>query len=532
MINGNWRPFDFSRLDGKNEKERYAFLHDSVMGHQGGTMFPGALLHRAASLFPYNTALIYKDRVITYQELFNRAAQFSKLLVAKGLKSHDRVLLFVENSLSFYVGYFGIWQTGAVVAPLNFFLLERELDHIVKDANPAMIVAHSEKIALLKGDHLPLILTEQDMNLEGDVAQTVPAEFQVHAHHEDELALLLYTSGTTGLPKGVMLSSKNIMTNVAQILARIPLNQSQRVFCVLPLFHSFAQNTCIWASFFSGSSVIVVPKIERRAMLDALKHQPTVFLGVPALYGLLSMLKTAPLAGVDYFISGGDALPDKIRAGFELIYRRKLCNGYGLTETSPFIAADLDDVAELTNCIGRPALGIECSIRNEYGNEVQKTEIGTLWVKGGNVMLGYYNAPEKTEAELVDGWFCTGDFARFNDEGKLFICGRSKDLISNKGLKIYPQEVENVILDHAAVMYVGVVGKLDASHNEVPIAFVQLLPGRLAHDVEPEIAQLCQKNLAAYKVPRSFIFIKDMPLTATNKVDKKLLRVFLEKEGE
>lgn len=530
MSTNNWRPFDFCQLDKKNEKERYAFLQESLVGHQEEIMFPGALLHRGACLFANNIALIYKDRSITYLELFNRAALFSKLLVARGIKPHDRILLFVENSLSFYVGYFGIWQTGAVVAPLNFFLLERELDHIVSDAQPAMIVAHSSKVALIKGDNLPPILTEQDMNLEGDVQLDEMVACKIHEPQPDELAILLYTSGTTGLPKGVMLSSKNIMTNVVQILARIPLSESQRLFCILPLFHSFAQNTCIWSAFFSGSSVIVVPKIERRALLDGLKHQPTIFLGVPALYGLLSLLKTAPLASVEYFVSGGDALPDKIRAGFELIYRRKLCNGYGLTETSPFIAADLDDVAELTNCVGRPALGIECSLRNEYGNEVPRTEIGTLWVKGGNVMLGYYNAPEKTASELVDGWFCTGDFATFNEEGKLFICGRSKDLISNKGLKIYPQEVENIILDHAAVMYVGVVGQRDAAHNEVPVAFVQLLPGKHEQEVEHELAELCKKNLAAYKVPRSFIFVKDMPMTATNKVDKKVLRALVEEK--
>jgi acyl-CoA synthetase (AMP-forming)/AMP-acid ligase II len=265
-------------------------------------------------------------------------------------------------------------------------------------------------------------------------------------------------------------------------------------------------------------------------MLDALKHEPTIFLGVPALYGLLSVLRKAPLAGVEYFICGGDALPDKIRAGFELMYHRKLCNGYGLTETSPFIAVDMDDVAGLTNTIGKPALGIECSIRNEYGNEVSKTEIGTLWVKGGNVMLGYYNAPEKTASELVDGWFCTGDLARFDAAGKLLICGRSKDMISNKGLKIYPQEVENVIMDHMAVMFVGVIGRVDEMHNEVPIAFVQLQLGRSAQEVEPELIELCKKNLAVYKVPRSFIFIKDMPMTATNKVDKKILRMFGQKK--
>jgi long-chain acyl-CoA synthetase len=530
--NGKWIPFEFSQFCHKKERERYYLVHELFKTSDQKLMFPGALLHRGACLFTESIALISKDREITYQELYNRAANLSNLLSARGIKPGDRILLFVENSLYFYVAYFGIWQLGAVVVPLNIFLLERELNHIVGDARPAMIVTHEHKVALFKGENLPPILTEQDINLEGEVQRDGLVECPMHEPKSDELALLLYTSGTTGLPKGVMLSSRNIMTNVAQMLARVPLCEPQRLFCILPLFHCFAQNICIWLAFFSGSSVIVVSKIERRALLDGLKHKPTIFLGVPALYGLLTLLKTAPLDHVEYFISGGDALPDKIRAGFEAVYRRKLCNGYGLTETSPFLAAELDDVADLTNCVGRPALGIECSLRNEYGNEVARTDIGTLWVRGANVMLGYYNSPEKTAADLIDGWFCTGDYARFNDEGKLFICGRNKDLISNKGLKIYPQEVENIISDHMAVLYVGVIGALDEMHNEVPVAYVQLFPGKQHEVVERELRELCTKNLAAYKVPRSFIFIHDMPLTATNKVDKKVLRVFWQKENE
>lgn len=314
------------------------------------------------------------------------------------------------------------------------------------------------------------------------------------------------------------------MTNVAQVMSCMPLCKAQRLFCILPLFHSFAQNTCVWTALFSGCSVVVVPKIDRRGIFEGLKHNPTIFLGVPALYGLLCLLKTAPISNVDFFICGGDALPDKIRAGFELIYRRKLCNGYGLTETSPLISIDLEDVSEPTNNIGKPAIGVSCSIRDAQGNKLSHGEIGTLWVKGDNIMMGYYNAPEKTEEVLKDGWFCTGDSAKLDDNGKLLICGRDKDLIIHKGLNIYPQEIENIILGHMAVMFAGVIGKQDEMHGEISIAFVQLQPGKSSKGMDKVLRELCKKNLATYKIPRQFIFVTDMPLTATKKVDKKILR--------
>jgi len=502
-----------------NKREKFDFFY-SQMIFSDKIMFAGTILKQSYERWPDNIALIYQDRFITYKELYYRAAVFSQKLIKHGLQPRERVLLFFRNSFEFYVAYFAVWQAGAVVAPLNIFLREKELKHIVKDANPSMIISAHDKIDLFKNVNAATLFTDKDMDLDSHVPELLP-EFESVCLEPDELAALLYTSGTTGLPKGVMLSSKNIMTNVAQALSSMPFNQAQRVFCVLPLFHCFAQNTCIWSSLFAGCTVIVVPKISRKEILDSLKHTPTIFLGVPALFGLLCLFKDAPLSCIEYFISGGDALPDKIRSIFSLLYRRKLCNGYGLTETSPLISVDMDDLAEPTNNVGLPVIGMDCSIRDEMGNEVPQGHIGELWVKGDNVMMGYYNAPELTKEVIVEGWLATGDFARFDDYGKLIICGRLKDLIIHKGMNIYPQEIENVIVGHRAVLRVGVIGK-DDLYGQVPIAVVQL---RKKHKgVEKELHDLCQKELAAYKVPKKIIVIDDMPLTATGKVDKNKLR--------
>lgn len=489
-----------------------------------GSLLPmGGILQRSAKKFPQGIALICRDRNISYHDLYYRALRFSKVLQERGLKPRDRVLLLIENSIEFYVAYYGIVQLGAVVAPLNVFLQEREVSHIMADAKPALIVTSTMFAHLFVGDNIPPILTQELMDFASPIPETFD-DIDVVALEADEMAALMYTSGTTGFPKGVMLSTRNIMTSIGQGLARFRwLAEGERVFGPLPLFHSFAQNTCVWAGIFAGCTIILVPKIERKYILEGLAQQPTIFLGVPALYGLLCLLKTAPLESVKIFVSGGDALPDKIRSAFALVYQRKMCNGYGLTETSPTISVDLEDVIEPTNNVGNPVVGVECAIRDEQNNDLPRGAIGQLWVRGDNVMLGYYNAPEVTEAVIKDGWFATGDLAYIDQKGKIVISGRSKDLIIHKGINIYPQEIENVILLHSNVMRVGVIGKVDDGSGEIPIAFVQLR--EKDESIVMSLKELCLKNLAAYKVPRQFICSVDpLPITATGKVDKKVLR--------
>lgn len=516
-------------LQAANEAQHYEQLRASVTDN-GRVIYVGALLQRAARLYANRSALIYKDAHISYRDLYFWALSFSSVLREKGVKPRDRVLLFFENSIEFYVGYFAILQLGAIVAPLNTFLKERELAHIVADAKPSLIVASKELAQRIQETNvpgLPEIVTEGAMPLDKRAPDIVP-NFQIVAPEENELVALLYTSGTTGLPKGVMLSSKNIMTNVLQGLSRFRFIGEERVFGVLPLFHSFAQNACVWSALFVGCTVILVPRIDRRFIINGLSHKPTVFIGVPALYGLLCLLKTVSLQSVRVFLSGGDALPDKIRMGFAQLYRRKICSGYGLTEASPFLTVDLDDITSPTNTVGTVLHGVSYVLKGEDGTDVTKTGIGELWVKGNNIMLGYYNEPEMTAAVLKDGWLITGDLAYVDQRGKLVISGRLKDLIIHKGFNIYPQEIENVLSSHPNVLRVGVIGRDQVDSGQVPIAYVQLRSKQ--DDIESELKALCKKELAAYKIPKQFVCIAgQLPTTATGKVDKKTLRREYEK---
>ena len=488
---------------------------------KGRVLYIGQLLQRAAKKYAIKTALICEDKKITFKKLFEKSLAFTSFLKYKGIKPRDKVILLYENSINFYIAYFGILQAGAVIVPINIFLKQKEIEHIVDDCEPKAIVVSSEfheKVNEIKTKKT-FIITEKDIN---ELKKS--NDEQPYCLEDDELVVLLYTSGTTGVPKGVMLSSRNIITNILQALSRLTL-ESERVLAVLPLFHSFAQNTCVWGAMFAGATVVVVSKITKNAVLKSLQHKPTIFLGVPAFYGLLCLLKTAPIEDATLFVSGGDSLPTKISSAFSIIYGRKICNGYGLTEASPIISVNIDDEYEDSGCVGRPLPNIACSIRDSKGRKLQDGQDGELWVKGQNIMLGYYKAEDATNKVLKRGWLDTGDRAYINENGKIVICGREKDLIIHKGLNIYPPEVENVLMNYPLVIEAAVIGRPDDMQGEVPVAFVVLKDKKVDTDkIEKELKVLCLKQLASYKIPKKIKVVHELPKTALHKIDKKVLR--------
>jgi long-chain acyl-CoA synthetase len=502
-------------------EERYAAIIQDVTVN-GSLMYAGKLLQNAARKFATNNALLYKNESITYKELYNRACAITKLLVSRGIKPRDRVLVWFENDPDFYSAYYGAWQIGAVVVPVNLFMHTVEFMHVVKDSQASAIIVSDalfEKLKDIPQDQLPLVIKQSELE---NYDHNGSYDVEVPSFPADELAVLLYTSGTTGLPKGVMLSSRNILTNLAQGLSFLDVTSKERILGVLPLFHSFAQLTCVWAPMIAGATIILVPRIERHYIVEGLLHRPTFVLGVPALFGLFCLMKTASFPDVRYFISGGDALPDKIRSAFSLIYRRKLASGYGLTETSPVVAVCLDDELMNADTVGYPVKGIQCSLRGDEGKEVGDNEVGVLWLKGDNVMMGYYNAQHHTDEVIKDGWFNTGDLATFDAKGRLRIVGREKDLIINKGFNIYPQEIENILMGHPQVIRAGVVGIDDPEVGQVPVAFVEIRD--YVEGIERQLKSLCMQHLAPYKIPKKFEIVKEMPVTSIGKIDKKRIR--------
>jgi acyl-CoA synthetase (AMP-forming)/AMP-acid ligase II len=505
-----------------NEQERFRDLIASmIVGDH--ILCPGELLRRAAVMYTDTPALIWDNNELTYRALYERSCAFAHTLARNGVQPRDRVIISLHNSPAFYIAYCAAWHLGAVVTPVNTFLTQSELKHIISDAEPALCVVDKTRVEVFRSAGATrAIITEEEVVTHTN-KQAPPPELIILK--PDECATLLYTSGTTGVPKGVMLSCRNIMINIAQVMARLHIehDSSDRVFAVLPLFHVLAQNTCFWTSFFAGVSVIIVSKIERRTILEALKHKPTVFIGVPALYGLLCAMKQAPLESIRLFVSGGDMLPDKIRTIFALLYHRKIANGYGLTETSPVLAAMLEDELVPTGTVGKPLMEISYEIRDLDGKPQPPGVSGLLWIRGDNVMIGYYRDTEATRSVFKNGWFNTGDLAYVDKKDRLVFTGREKDLIVTKGFNVYPSEIENVIMQHPNVIGIGVIGCPEPAIGEYIVAYVQLRTDQKG--IEQELKQLCSHAIAAYKIPRKFICSTDeLPITATRKIDKKILR--------
>ena len=502
-----------------------------------GLLGVSQMLPRAVKNYGDRVALECPKRTVTYRQWWLEVLRAAQWLRAEGVKRGDHVLLFSHNSTEFYVVYCAIWHLGAVVVPLNVYLHEREVAGIIRDAKPRLILSTpalentmNAALARLNGDAVARYDLEEHIwqeSFDADAIAPLEKALPVTNCASSDTAVILYTSGTTGVPKGVMLSAKNVMTNGLQVLARFEVvvgaSENDRFLSILPLFHVFAQNTCLWLPLLLGASIVIVPRIERRALREGLEKNPTMFFGFPALYGLLALMKTAPLDTVRLFVSGADALSDKIRAAFAMVYGRKICSGYGLTEAAPVVAADGRNHDKPTNSVGETLMGVTCEVRSDDGTALPVGSVGTLWVQGDNVMQGYYNAPEQTKKVLVDGWLNTGDLASMNEHGEVLIAGRAKELIINKGFNIYPQEIENVLLRHPAVIKAAVIGSAKGGADEVPVAFIALRDGYAVK--EKELAALCKENLAPYKVPRTITQLADLPMTATGKIDKKKLSV-------
>lgn len=515
----------------KGEEQAFYKIKKEFQDSDGNLIHVSQLLNLAYKKYPEKIALVCDNREITYKEFYYRAVLFSNKLKSLGVKPGDKVILYSGNSIDFYVAYFAIWQIGAVIVPVNIFLHEKEFIYVVNNSEAIAIFVDQDlktkfdSILVTELPNIEFILSNQDLDWDSSLNLVETISFEPVINFIEELALILYTSGTTGKPKGVMLSSKNIITNALQDYVRLlgtNKSENERFFSVLPLFHVFAQNTCMWLPVMTGSASIIVKKIDRKLIMQGLKLKPTVFFGFPALYGLLCLLKTAPLDSIRLFISGADAMTDKIRMGFALIYGRKICAGYGLTEAAPVIAVNHENETLATHYVGYPLFGIECDIRDDNGNSLPVNSIGTLWVKGDNVMMGYYKSPEETSKILINGWLNTGDLGSINEQGHLSISGRNKDLIIHKGFNIYPQEIENVLLSHPKVMQAAVIGLHDDITGQIPIAFVALK--EKDENLENNLRELCASNLASYKIPKKFIYLENLPMNATGKIDKKSLQ--------
>jgi long-chain acyl-CoA synthetase len=510
-----------------------------------------ALLERSATKYPERTAIVFGDTRLDYVQVNGAASQVANLLVSRGIQPGDKVALSCPNLPYFTIIYYGILKAGATVVPLNVLLKGREVAYHLDDSDAKAFLAFEGTPDLPIGeaawegflatdsckDFFLIKLDSQSPELMGPpeyygplVAQQ-PSTFETVETDDDDTAVILYTSGTTGQPKGAELRHRNLRDNA---LAGADLfgadeDNPDTYLCVLPLFHSFGQ-TCIQnGSMAFGGTVVMLPRFEAEAALKVmLAEEVTYFAGVPTMYwGLLSALgentdvKTIA-ANLRIAVSGGSALPVDIHRQFSERFGVTILEGYGLSETSPVASFAVFGEEPRAGSIGKPIPGVEMKLINDDWSDVpdDPAAVGEIAIKGQNVMKGYYDRPDATDEAIKDGWFRSGDLAKKDADGFYFIVDRSKDMIIRGGYNVYPRELEEVLITHPAVSLVAVVGVPHESHGEEIKAVV--VREKDHDDVsEDDLVAWGKERFASYKYPRVVEFRDELPMTATGKILKR-----------
>lgn len=431
--------------------------------------------------------------------------------------------LLLPTSGAFPICALGAWMLGRTIVPLNYLLKPDELQYVIDDCGCDTILTVEPMLEYIgRRPRVDNLVTLESIDFRAFPDLRWPAR-----PDPDDLACLLYTSGTSGKPKGVMLSHHNLVSNARQCLQHVDLHTGDVLLGVLPQFHSFGLTVLTILPLIRGLKAVYSARfVPQQIVRLCREHKPTLFVGIPSMYNaLLSAKQATPedFAGFRYVVSGGEALPQDVLERFRERFGRTICEGYGLTETSP-VTNWCRPHEWRPRSVGKPLPGVEQRIIDPAtGRTLPPGRDGEVIIRGPNLMRGYYNLPEET-ARAIDraGWFHTGDMGRFSDDGHLSITGRIKEMLIVGGENVYPREIEEVINRHPAVKASGVVGRQDPMRGEIPIAFIELEDGA-AFD-EKAILALCRENLAGYKVPRDIRVLDSLPRSATGKILRRELQ--------
>jgi long-chain acyl-CoA synthetase len=512
-----------------------------------------ALLENSASTYADRTAIVFGDTRLTYAQVDGAANQVANLLVSRGIQPGDRVALSCPNLPYFSIVYFGILKAGGTVVPLNVLLKPREVAYHLADSGakayfafegtPDLPIGESawegfeatdtcDEFFLIRMDAkwpAPLSPPEYFAPL---VAEQ-PTTFETVDRDDDDTAVILYTSGTTGQPKGAELRHRNMRDNAlaGADLFGADASRPDTYLCVLPLFHSFGQTVVQNGAFAFGGTIVMLPRFEATAALGLmLANRVTFFAGVPTMYwGLLGALDdsvdvTTLSQNLRVAAAGGAALPAEIHQQFKERFGVTILEGYGLSETSPVASFSLYGQEPRVGSIGVPIPGVEMKLITDDWTDVPDgtDQIGEIAIKGHNVMKGYLDRPEATAEAIRDGWFRSGDLARKDEDGFYYIVDRSKDMIIRGGYNVYPRELEEVLMQHPAVSLVAVIGVPDEQHGEEIKAVV--VKNKDHDDVtEADLVAWGKEQFAAYKYPRTVQFLDELPMTSTGKILKREL---------
>jgi long-chain acyl-CoA synthetase len=492
---------------------------------------------------PQKEAYVFEQEASTYGELNAAVMKFASGLQKLGINKGDHIALLLGNSPYFVISLYGALRAGATVIPINPIYTPDEMSYILNNGDVKAIIAldllvptlakMSERIPRVEhmmicetpqGKENGIVLHEKMKSFTTILSQgDVP--FEGPSLADDDVAIILYTSGTTGKPKGAMLTHKNLYSNAQDVANYLKFNENDRVIATLPMFHVFCLTVALNAPLMNGGTVLIVPKFSPAEIFKIAQEQKaTVFAGVPTMYNFLYQYpegKAEDFATIRLCISGGASMPVALLKNFEKKFEVIVSEGYGLSEASPVTCFNPLDRPRKPGSIGTSVINVENKVVNELGEEVPVGEVGELIVRGPNVMKGYYRMPEETAHTIRDGWLYTGDLAKMDEEGYFYIVDRKKEMIIVGGYNVYPREVEEVFYSHPDVVEAAVIGVPDPNLGEAVKCFVVSKNPNLT---EQDLIAYCSEHLAKYKWPSSIEFLEELPKNATGKILRRALK--------
>ena len=475
---------------------------------------------------PEKIALYWGESEFTYATLFTQSRAVAVELTGKfGVKSGDRVALWLKNRPEFIPAVFGILGAGAVLVPINNFLKPDEVNYILRDAGIDVLITEDELAA-----HTPALLAARPQlkifkveNFAALNPSSIPPILHLRVLKTD-LAVIIYTSGTTGRPKGAMLSHGNLLHNVESCRLVLETVDQDRMAVLLPLFHSYMLTVGMFLPLLVGGTMVLVKSLNqpRQVLQELCARQATILPAIPPFYRTLASSPAPVKLPFRLCISGSAPLPVQVLKDFEAKFGIPLIEGYGLSEASPVVAKNPIHGVRKPGSIGLPIPHVEVSAQDDAGTILGVDEVGEICVRGGNVMLGYWNNPEETAKAFRNGWLLTGDIGYRDADGYFYITDRKKDMLLVNGNNVYPREIEEVIYQFPGIKEAAVIGVPDARKGEQPVAFVTAAEGQTVE--EKALLQFVRGKLADYKVPKRVVFLPALPRNATGKILKTTLR--------
>jgi long-chain acyl-CoA synthetase len=493
------------------------------------------LLIKSAGLRPEHTAIRFLEQRITYGELNRQVDRLSHGLIRAGLHPRDVCVLMMPNSIDWAIVYYALAKVGAVVLPVNFLYRVGELDHIFKDSGARAFIGHKDYLeypcAVM--EHLP----KMDLRIAQGVSPGkgfIPLEelfaeavsFPPFQTQDDDTWAIIYTSGTTGHPKGAMLTHYNLANNAVTVAEMRSTGPRDVVFGVLPLFHIYGQTSAFNSSIYLGLTLRLWPQFNAEELFSAIEEEESsILIAVPTIFNRLVELADArppKRSGLRFCVSGGASLPVEVLRRFENRFHTTIYEGYGLTECSPVCVENPFGRQTRPGSIGLAIPGFEARIVNDQDEDVSIGAVGELAIRGPGVMKGYLNQPEATAHTLRGGWLHTGDLARKDEDGYIYIVDRKKEMIIRGGYNVYPREIEEILYTHPDVVEAAVMGVPHLDLGEEVAAVVVLRQG--ACTTPEELRQFVKERVAPYKYPRRIQLAKELPKSHTGKILKRSIR--------